>query len=90
MHEIATDADALAIDLLNQYADEHPKPPPPPKYVEPAQGFASLDRALWDEFTIGRNLGLADLGTYNHASRLPSGLPSDHAGRRSRIASTEA
>ena len=71
--------DALAIDLLNQYADEHKPPPPAPKYVEPKQGFQSLNRALWDEFTTGRNMGLTDLGTYNPASRLPSGLPSDHA-----------
>lgn len=71
--------DALALDLLAQYADEHKPPPPAPKYVEPRQGFASLDRRLWDEFTTGRNMGLTDLGTYNRASRLPSGLPSDHA-----------
>lgn len=74
--------DALAIDLLNQYQDEHKPPPPPPKYVEPKQGFGSLVRDLWEAYTLGRNAGLTDLGTYNPSSRLPSGGPSDHATSR--------
>jgi len=71
--------DALAHDLVDQYADEHKPPPPAPKYVEPRQGFSSLDPRLWDEFTTGRNMGLSDLGTYRRASNLPSGAPSDHS-----------
>lgn len=71
--------DALADDLLEQYRDERKQPPPAPRYVEPLQGFSSLNRKLWEEYTLGRNMGLRDLGTYNRNSRLPSGLPSDHA-----------
>ncbi len=51
-----------------------PKPP-----VEPTQSFASLHESLWEAYSIGRNMGLSDLGTYNRASRLPGGGPSDHA-----------
>lgn len=72
-------ADSFAIDLLEQYAIDHKPAPPVIKYVEPRQGFSSLDRRLWDEYTIGRNMGLWDLGTYNKASTLPSGAPSDHS-----------
>lgn len=71
--------DARAVDLVDQYADEHKPAPPAPKYVEPNQGFSSLDRRLWDEYTTGRNMGLSDQGTYNPASRLPSGRHSDHS-----------
>jgi hypothetical protein len=51
-----------------------------PKLVEPRQGFDSLHPSLWQAFSLGRGrYGLSDLGTYNPASRLPSGRPSDHA-----------
>ena len=53
--------------------------PPTPVLVEPKQGFRSLDSTLWEAYSVGRRLGLSDLGTYNPASRLPSGTPSDHA-----------
>lgn len=69
--------DALAVQMLNNYRDK--LPPPKPKLVCPNQGWGSLDRRLWELYSIGRNMGLTDLGTYNPASRLPSGRPSDHA-----------
>lgn len=69
--------DALAIQMLNNYRDK--LPPPKPKLVEPRQGFHSLHKSLWEIYSIGRHMGLTDLGTYNPASRLPSGRPSDHA-----------
>ncbi len=53
--------------------------PPPPPLIEPKQGWNSLTPALWDAFSLGRRMGLSDLGTYNPASRLPSGAKSDHA-----------
>ena len=56
-----------------------PKEEPKPKLVVPAQGFGSLNRSLWDAYSLGRSMGLFDLGTYNPASRLPSGRLSDHA-----------
>lgn len=42
---------------------------------------SSLDRGLADEYAIARStiVGFRDDGTYNPASRLPSGGPSDHA-----------
>lgn len=55
-----------------------PNPPPPP-LVEPNQGFHSLRVELWPAFSLGRNMGLSDLGTFNPASTLPSGGKSDHA-----------
>lgn len=69
--------DALAVHLFNQYRDA--QTPPKPRYVEPKQGFGSLDQSLWELFSAGRHMGLTDLGTFNPASRLPSGRPSDHA-----------
>lgn len=70
--------DALAIDLMNAYRDA--LPPPKPKLVEPRQGFGSLHRSLWEAYSIARAEPWAtDLGTFNGASRLPSGRPSDHA-----------
>lgn len=67
--------DAKAKKALDSYA-----PPVPTGPVEPKQGWMSLDRSLWDEFSLGRNMGLSDLGTYNPNSVLPgSGRPSDHA-----------
>ena len=57
-------------------------PPPPPvfEWVKPNQGWNSLVKYMWDEYSIARSLHkLTDLGTYNPASRLPSGRPSDHA-----------
>lgn len=74
--------DALAVDLFNQYADEHKPVPKPPALVEPKQGFNSLVRDLWADYTTGRNMGLSDLGTYNPTSKLPSGRYSDHATSR--------
>lgn len=52
---------------------------PPIRLVEPRQGWKSLDRSLWEAYSIGRNMGMPDLGTYNPMSRLPSGARSDHA-----------
>lgn len=53
----------------------------PLKLVEPDQGWGSLDKTLWAAYSMCRNAGsqFTDLGTYNPASRLPSGAPSDHA-----------
>lgn len=50
-----------------------------PKLVEPDQGFESLHESLHEAYSIGRRMGLTDLGTFNPASRLPSGARSDHA-----------
>lgn len=69
--------DALAVSLLNEYRDER-KPPKQP-LVEPHQGFGSLHESLWEAYSIGRRMGLTDLGTYNPDSRLPGGGKSDHA-----------
>lgn len=66
--------DAKANQLLDEYAESVK-----PKLVEPTQGFESLHQSLWQAYTIGRNMGLDDLGTFNPDSRLPSGKPSDHA-----------
>lgn len=66
--------DLRANKLLDDYADSVK-----PKLVKPNQGFESLDRSLWQAYSIGRNMGLIDLGTYNPASSLPSGRPSDHS-----------
>lgn len=49
------------------------------KLIEPKQGFRSLRRDGWAAYTMGRRLGLSDLGTYNPASTLPGGGKSDHA-----------
>lgn len=57
-------------------------PPPPPVYemTEPNQGWNSLVKYLWVDYSIARSIyKLTDLGTYNGASRLPSGRRSDHA-----------
>jgi hypothetical protein len=69
--------DNLANILLDQYAES--VKPKPIELVKPNQGFDSLDHRLWGIYTTGRNLHLSDVGTYNSASRLPSGRPSDHA-----------
>lgn len=69
-------------DLYGRWTYRRFKPPiPRTEYVEPKQGFASLSRELWELFSIGRQdpYSFSDLGTYNPASRLPSGAPSDHA-----------
>ena len=76
------------LDALWQYADSYskwvyrtwtaPKPAPPPA-VEPLQGWGSLHPSLHYLFSVGRTMGLSDLGTYNPASTLPSGGKSDHA-----------
>ena len=34
------------------------------KLVEPRQGWSSLDESLWRAYSIGRNRGFTDLGTY--------------------------
>lgn len=47
--------------------------------IEPRQGWNSLDPSLRSAFSLGRSMGLSDLGTYNPASRLPGGGVSDHA-----------
>lgn len=78
------------LDALWPYADAYarwvyrlwsaPKPKPlPQELVEPTQGFASLTSSLREAYSLGRHMGLSDLGTYNPSSRLPSGAPSDHA-----------
>lgn len=75
-------------DVLWNYLDAYrrwqyrlwkvPAPSPPP-LIEPKQGFDSLVKFLWDEYSLGRSMGLTDLGTYNPASTLPGGGKSDHA-----------
>jgi peptidoglycan hydrolase-like protein with peptidoglycan-binding domain len=75
------------LDALEPYMDARAKalyerfalPPEEAKLVEPNQGFDSLHSSLWEAYSLGRSMGLTDLGTYNPASRLPSGSPSDHA-----------
>lgn len=47
--------------------------------IEPRQGWSSLSPSLHAAFSLGRSMGLSDLGTYNPASRLPGGGVSDHA-----------
>lgn len=69
--------DLRADSLLDQYAAA--RKPAAPRLVKPRQGFESLDRSLWEAYSAGRRMGLADLGTYNPQSRLPGGGPSDHA-----------
>lgn len=66
--------DVKADQLLKEYISEVK-----PRLVEPDQGFDSLHQSLWEVYSIGRNMGLSDLGTYNKSSLLPSGRPSDHA-----------
>lgn len=74
-HDVLLDhMDAKALALLAEYAESVR-----PKLIEPNQGFGSLRQSLWEAFSIGRRLGLSDLGTFNPASTLPSGGPSDHA-----------
>ncbi len=65
--------DVLAAKYMSEW-----KPPPPP-LIEPVQGFDALHRSLWDIYSVGRRMGLFDLGVYNPQSNLPSGAPSDHA-----------
>lgn len=68
--------DARAKALMVEYLDEQLPPP----LIEPRQGFESLHPSLHELFSIGRSMGLSDLGTYNPGSKLPgSGAPSDHA-----------
>lgn len=78
------------LDALWQYADAYskyvykkwtaPKPKPiPPPLILPKQGRDSLHSSLLPLFSLGRNMGLSDLGTYNPDSDLPSGAPSDHS-----------
>ncbi len=74
-HDLIYDhMDDLAVRLLKEYAASVL-----PKLIEPNQGFDSLHSSLWEAYTIGRRMGLSDLGTYNPASTLPSGRKSDHA-----------
>jgi len=75
------------LDAMWPYADAYSRwvyrlwsaPDPKPELIEPNQGWASLQKDLWEPYSRGRHLGFSDLGTYNPASRLPSGAPSDHA-----------
>lgn len=69
--------DAKALALYDAYVEEHMKP----ELVMPRQGWGSLHPSLREAYTIGRSFPyeFTDLGTYNPASRLPSGAPSDHA-----------
>lgn len=65
-------ADSYAT-LLARYLRKHKK------LVEPVQGWDSLHEDLHLAYSMGRVRGFTDLGTYNPASRLPSGAPSDHS-----------
>ncbi len=70
--------DGKAHDLYRQC--KTPAPPPIIKLIEPNQGWNSLVKYFWDEYSLARTKHkMSDLGTYNPASRLPSGRPSDHA-----------
>lgn len=51
----------------------------PVKMVEPRQGWHSLHRSLWESYSIGRNAGLSDYGTFRAGATLPGGGKSDHA-----------
>lgn len=75
--------DLKANKLLDEYAAAHQPKPKPPALVEPLQGFDSLVKDLWPLYSVGRNMGLTDLGTFNRRSILPhSRRPSDHATSR--------
>jgi len=65
--------DALATKMMLTW-----KPPPPP-LIEPRQGWDSLHSSLHDIYSVGRRMGLFDLGTWNPDSTLPSGNASDHS-----------
>jgi hypothetical protein len=70
--------DGKAHDLYRQC--KVPPPPPIVKMIEPRQGWNSLVKYFWDDYSIARTKHqMTDLGTYNPASRLPSGGRSDHA-----------
>lgn len=71
-------ADAYSKWVYRLYVPPKPKPEPLPP-IEPRQGWGSLHKSLWSIFSLGRNMDLSDLGTYNPSSTLPSGGPSDHA-----------
>lgn len=47
--------------------------------IKPRQGFDSLRSDGLALYSLGRRLGLSDLGTYNPAATLPGGGKSDHA-----------
>jgi len=75
--------DSVCLDLLHQAA-ELPAPGElptlkPGHLIEPKQGFDSLHPSLHEAYSLGRTMGLSDLGTYNPASTLPGGGKSDHA-----------
>lgn len=68
--------DARAKELMLEYLESQA----PPELIEPHQGFESLHVSLHELFSVGRRMGLSDLGTHNPNSTLPgSGAPSDHA-----------
>lgn len=75
------------LDALWPHADDFSRwvyrrwnePQPRPTLVEPDQGWVSLHSSLHRVFSEGRLRGMGDLGTWNPASKLPSGRPSDHA-----------
>ncbi len=70
-------ADAYAKWVYRTWSAPKPKPPP---LNEPVQGFSSLHKSLWPLYDLGIRMGLhPDLGTWNPASDLPSGAPSDHS-----------
>lgn len=52
-------------DLLIRYKRKHGN------FVEPVQGFHSLDESLWLAYSMGRRRGFTDLGTY-------ANKPGDH------------
>lgn len=68
---------ALDGPAVNMIRDEYVALHPPPPAVPPV---ASLHPSLWAAYADALTTpGLFSLGTYNPDSRLPSGLPSDHA-----------
>lgn len=75
--------DAVSLDLLQQAAElprpAEPTKPEPGQLIEPNQGFDSLHPSLHEAYSLGRTMGLSDLGTHNPASTLPGGGKSDHA-----------
>jgi peptidoglycan hydrolase-like protein with peptidoglycan-binding domain len=71
-------ADAYSRWVYRMFIPPKPKPDPV-ELIAPMQGWGSLRTSLHEAFSLGRHMGLSDLGTFNPSSTLPSGAPSDHA-----------